>query len=65
MTNLRGEAMEESGKKVSEETPLVEFLVRTKEGLYGKIEESSLKYARMDVQREPDYDVCCYYYSVR
>ena len=44
---------------------LLTFLERTKEGKYAKIDESSLIYTRIQIQREETYADEEYYYSVR
>jgi hypothetical protein len=44
---------------------LLTFLKRTKEGKYAKIDESSLIYARIKIQREETYSDEEYLYSVR
>jgi hypothetical protein len=41
------------------------FLKRTREGKYAKIDESSLIYTRIQIQREETYADEEYYYSVR
>jgi len=49
-----------------EEKALLTFLKQTREGRYAKIDESSLPYARLKVQREKTYeDEDEYYYSIR
>jgi hypothetical protein len=44
---------------------LLTFLERTKEGKYAKIDENSLVYARIKIQREETYSDEEYLYSVR
>ena len=44
---------------------LLTFLERTKEGKYAKIDENSLTYTRIQIQREETYADEEYYYSVR
>jgi hypothetical protein len=48
-----------------EEKTLLTFLRRTKEGKYAKVDESSLVYTRIKIQREETYEDEEYYYSVR
>lgn len=48
-----------------EEKALLTFLERTKEGKYAKIDENSLIYTRIQIQREETYAEEEYYYSVR
>jgi len=48
-----------------EEKVLLTFLERTKEGKYAKIDESSLVYTRIKIQREEAYSDEEYLYSVR
>lgn len=48
-----------------EETALLTFLKRTKEGKYAKIDASSLMYSRIKIQREEVYSDEEYLYSVR
>ncbi len=49
----------------SEEKALLTFLQRTKEGKYAKIDENSLTYTRIRIQREEAYSDEEYVYSVR
>lgn len=51
-------------KKKNEEKVLLNFLKKTREGEYAKIEDSSLRYLRIKEHREP-YCEEEYYYSVR
>lgn len=48
-----------------EEKALLTFLQRTKEGKYAKIDENSLIYTRIKIQREETYADDEYLYSVR
>jgi len=48
-----------------EEKALLTFLQRTKEGKYAKIDENSLVYTRIKIQREETYADEEYLYSVR
>ncbi len=48
-----------------EEETLLVFLKRTKEGMYAKVDESSIAYRRVKEQREEPYYEDEYYYSVR
>ena len=48
-----------------EEKALLTFLESTKEGKYAKIDESSLVYTRIKIQREETYSDEEYLYSVR
>ena len=49
----------------SNEKALLTFLERTKEGKYARIDENSLTYARIQIQREETYADEEYLYSVR
>lgn len=42
----------------------LEFLKKTKEGYYGKIDEDSIKYSRMVIKYEPVDDEDDYCYSI-
>jgi hypothetical protein len=48
-----------------EETALLTFLERTREGKYAKIDANSLVYSRIKIQREETYSDEEYLYSVR
>lgn len=48
-----------------EEKALLTFLQRTKEGKYAKIDENSIVYTRIKIQREETYADEEYLYSVR
>jgi hypothetical protein len=48
-----------------EEKTLLNFQQRTKEGEYPKIDENSLVYTRIKIQREETYSDEEYLYSVR
>jgi len=48
-----------------EEKALLTFLQRTKEGKYAKVDENSLTYTRIKIQREETYSDEEYVYSVR
>jgi len=58
--------MTKKEKKIesNEENALLTFLERTKEGKYAKIDENSLIYTRIQIQREETYADEEYYYSV-
>lgn len=57
--------LHEQGSVPSKEKALLTFLERTKEGKYAKIDENSLTYARIRIQREDAYADEDYLYSVR
>ena len=44
---------------------LINFLKRTKDGEYAKIDRSALAYPRVKEQREPYYNNEEYYYGIR
>lgn len=59
---MKSKAKKMDGK---DERALLTFLQRTKEGKYAKIDENSLVYTRIKVQREETYADEEYLYSVR
>ena len=48
-----------------EEKALLVFLKQTREGMYAKVDESSIAYSRLKERREEPYYEDEYYYSVR
>lgn len=59
--------MESKKKEIrqKEEKALLTFLMRTREGKYAKVDESSLPYIRLKEEREELYYEEEYYYSIR
>ncbi len=62
---IGGTIMSIKKKETKKDHILFTFLEQTKSGKYAKIEEHSLEYPRLEIQREDYYCEEQYYYSIR